>query len=163
MREVPVHPGIVALIDDADYERLSQYSWYVSAKGYALSTKRVSGTKTHLRMHRLVLAVPPGMQVDHINGMRLDNRRCNLRVATHAQNLQNRGGHLRRGRKTSRFKGVCFDPKRSKWVAQIGAQGRRVPLGRFDDEEAAARAYDAAATTLHDEWARTNFESAKLP
>jgi hypothetical protein len=101
-------------------------------------------------MHRL-FAGAPGMDVDHINGNGLDNRRCNLRPATRSQNNMNRA--KRRG--VSKFKGVS--PKRGKWRAYLKTGKKQHNLGVFESEYDAARAYDVKAKEMFGEFARVNF------
>jgi len=154
MQRIPLHnrDGDVvayALVDDEDYEWLSQHKWSANPDGYALS--RLGTTHGPLvRMHRLILSCKN--DVDHINGNRLDNRRQNLRPATRAQNSANqrpRGG-------SSKFKGVSWHKKAGKWMAYIMVNYKRVYLGLHVVEEDAARAYDIAAMRLFGEFALTN-------
>ena len=90
--------------------------------------------------------------LDHENNLYDDNRIANLRAATHAQNMSNK---RRYKNNTSGFKGVCAAD--GKWVASIQCSSKRVLLGRFENKEEAARAYDRAARQLFGEFARTNF------
>lgn len=117
-------------------------------------------------MHRVILGVASEKWIDHENRNGLDNRRENLRVATNRQNLQN---SRKRSGTVSRFKGVSFDKHYRKWQARIqactigpGGHVRRVFLGSFDDEEDAARAYDAAALASFGRFARMNFMEQKV-
>jgi hypothetical protein len=110
-------------------------------------------------MHRLILNPPAGFVTDHINGNRLDNRRINLRIATHRQNCQNqrpKGLH-------SQYIGVTKirQGKWERWMAQIRHDGIRIHLGYFTDEIEAARAYDQAALAHHGEFASLNFPAIK--
>jgi len=108
------------------------------------------------RAHRLAWwfcfgPFPIDHEVDHINGDKLDNRICNLRLATRAQNMQNRGN--RRSNSTG-YKGVTFSKSRQKFIAQIVANGRYYRLGQFATAEAAHEAYKSAALKLHGDFAR---------
>jgi len=106
-------------------------------------------------MHREIMGSPKGLLVDHRNLNRLDNRRENLRTATHSQNMQNRVKI--RVKTTSQFIGVHWDPVERKWRAQISHQKKHLYLGRFQNEIDAAKAYDRAAIKYHTEFARLNF------
>ena len=106
-------------------------------------------------MHRLIMQAIDGQYVDHINGDGLDNRRENLRICTHAQNMQNQMP-VRLG--TSKYKGVSWDKVAKKWAAHINLDGKPKKLGRFVAEEDAAKAYDSAAIEHYGEYARPNGE-----
>lgn len=88
----------------------------------------------------------PSDQVDHINGCRGDNRWCNLREATNAQNQQNR--NPRRDNKSG-FTGVSFHKRIKRWRAQIRHRGAKKFLGDFDTPQEASTAYLAAKSKLH--------------
>jgi len=96
------------------------------------------------------------LYVDHINGDGLDNRRANLRAATPKQNVWNSRGYGR-----SKYKGIWLDKSSGKWCARIKVGDKVRNLGRYVDEETAARAYDAAARGVHKEFARLNFPGVK--
>ena len=159
VKEIPLTKGQVALVDDEDFEWLSQHVWIVkrSDRGYLYA--RTSTTKGGIYMHRLLLNAPEGMQVDHINHNGLDNRRQNMRLCTNSQNSYNSLAH--RKPKTSHFKGVCWHKSTQKWLAQIGIDWKRLHLGIFDSEEDAAKAYDAKAIELFGEFALLNFPEVK--
>jgi hypothetical protein len=133
------HGHVVAhtVVDDVDADLVRSYRWQIS-KGYARACFRQDGARRSVALHRLVLGLTwgDGRQVDHINRDRLDNRRENLRLATHAQNMQNHPAH--RGG-TSPFRGVYWHKGAGKWEASARFDGRNVFLGRFDDEVEAAR------------------------
>lgn len=135
------------LVDDADYETVSRFSWRLGGSGYVV---RKSG-KTTQSLHRQImgLTVGDGLVVDHINGDPFDNRRANLRTGTQAQNLQNQtprvGG-------TSVHRGVCWDERHGMWKVECSKGRKRHFVGRFAIEQEAA---DAAASwrAEHMEWA----------
>jgi hypothetical protein len=154
MPEIPLSRGLVALVDDEDYEWLSQWRWCASANGYAVRMKRKGedGFPGYVSMHRSIMAPSPGEEVDHKNRNGLDNRRSNLRLATGRQNKHNTGPR-RRG--TSGFKGVTqCGPTR--WAAQI-YDGSRRHLGIYESAAEAAAAYDEAARGSFGEFAWLNF------
>lgn len=151
MAEIPLTKGRVAIVDDIDYDTLSQFSWQYHSGGYATTRHPIS--KKIEYMHRLIMSPEEGMDVDHINRDRLDNRRSNLRVCTRKENLLNARGQ----NGTSKYKGVSLKPGRKKpWRARISLDGKQVILGDFLTEEEAAFAYDLAAKEHHGEFAFLN-------
>lgn len=99
-------------------------------------------------MNREILGLKHGdkRQAEHKNRNRLDNRRLNLRVATNAQNAQNRSAAGNQGT-TSRFRGVSKH-KDGKWLAQVYVDGKQNYLGLYQDEEEAGRVTAAARKRL---------------
>ncbi len=147
------------LVDDADYDFLSQWEWCALldwGNWYAVrNRKKADGPGPGLiSIHRLLLGATKGQQVDHINRNGLDNRRENLRFCTNVQNAQNR--KPRKG-SSSRYKGVSWDKNTEAWIAQIGIDGKLVRIGKFGNEHLAAEAYDAFAIKYFGEFARPNF------
>ena len=138
--------GKFALVDDADYEVLSKYLWRLS-NGYPTTSIRST------RMHRFLMNPPAGLVVDHINGDRLDNRRSNLRVCTHRDNLRNR---VTRRDNESGFKGVSRVRPGGRWKARIRIDERCLHLGVFDTPLEAARCYNEAAQLHYGEFANLN-------
>lgn len=163
MREIPLSRGLVALVDDEDYERLARYRWCSRDGGrtyYAVRNARKSdATSGMIRMHRALTGAGPGFDVDHINGNGLDNRRSNLRVVTHAQNMQN--STRKASGCWSRFKGVSFNKRVGKWIAYVKKDGTMRNLGYFSSEEQAVAAYASAARTLFGEFACPIAEAAE--
>lgn len=153
--------GRVVLVDDEDYELMTQYRWHVretAASGnrkasgpYALTNIHREGRRTSALMHTLLTGWP---LVDHINHNGLDNRRENLRPATRSQNLQNMTG---RSNRRWRFKGIEKPSRGRQWKAYIKVDGRLRHLGYFATDEEAARAYDAAAREAFGPYACLNF------
>lgn len=105
-------------------------------------------------VHRLVTGARKGTVVDHIDGNRLNCKRANLRIGTKAQNGFNRG---KASHNTTGFKGVSLCKATGRFRAEIRANRIRHKLGRFQQAEDAARAYDAAARRLHGAFAQLNF------
>lgn len=153
---VPLSQGMEAIIDAADVPVVGGMNWCANRiKGsiYAVRSRFADdGRHIGLMMHRLIMDAPAGSVVDHINGDGLDNRRENLRIATHAENLRNSRLSCRN---TSGVKGVCWDKGHKKWAAFISVSGKVHRLGRFSDKGDAARAYAEASRRLHGEFGRT--------
>jgi len=126
----------------------------LSRNGYVYFNTDENGHRQRHYLHRWVMRAPAGLDVDHINGDRQDNRKKNLRLCSRSQNMQK--AKKRSGTK-SRFRGLSWDRTRQKWMVTIQADAKLTYIGRFDDEEEAARAYDAAAKRLHGEFANLNF------
>jgi len=150
-REIPLTRGLVAIVDADDYEWLNQWKW-CDGHGYAVRTDE---NRKHVRMHRAILNASEGVQVDHINGNRRDNRRSNLRLCSHAENGRNR--RKQRPQSRSIFKGVSFHKATSKWRSYLRVEWHLLHLGLFASEIEAAKAYDVAALAYHGDFAKLNF------
>jgi hypothetical protein len=161
-KEIELTRGFVALVDDEDFEYLSQFKWYAVGKGYAVHSEHVKGKRPYrVGMHRLVLVrklgreLTPSEEPDHVDRNPTNNTRQNLRASTHKQNSRNKTKV--RTSTTSKFKGVYYSKKSKKWNALIRINQKLFYLGSFDFEESAARAYDAAARKHFGEFANLNF------
>lgn len=153
------YSGLFALVDPADIERVAVHRWRPQkakmGKFYAVASVCERGRCVVIGMHRLILGIEdPAIQVDHENHDGLDNRRCNLRPASHQQNNLNRRPRMGT---TSRYKGVSWTTRRQKWCAQIEVDKRNRHIGYFLSEEEAARAYDRVALEVFGEYAYLNF------
>jgi hypothetical protein len=137
--------GRFALIDHDDFAVQSGWVWHLNLRGYAA---RLKGRKI-IYLHRTIMGDIKGVAYDHINRNKLDCRRSNLRLADKHQNAGNANIRNQIRPKTSKFKGVCFDSGKHRWLAQGRNRGRMVFLGRFKDETLAAMAYD--------DWASKHF------
>jgi hypothetical protein len=142
---IPLQNGLETVVDLSDYQALKDYSWQYDA-GYA----RAWIKSTRRRLHCVLLNVPEGFVRDHKNHNTLDNRRSNIRAATHQQNSSNQ---MMTAKNKSGYKGVCKAKRSKKWVAQIRHAGVNNYLGRYDTKEQAYAAYCAAAAVLHGEFA----------
>ena len=150
---VTLTQGCVAVIDAADVPLVEGFNWQAAKRHGIVYARRVTaspGRKT-VQMHRALMGDPGDLYVDHIDGDGLNNRRSNLRVATHQQNLHNQ--RLSRAN-TSGLKGVVFNKRAGKWQAQIRFNGARKHLGMFATPEKAHTAYAKASAELHGEFGR---------
>lgn len=148
---IPLSNGGFAKVDPEDFELVTGYIWRRTPFGYASRTSHKK--PRNVFMHRLITPPPPGMDVDHINGDKLDNRRTNLRVCTRAQNSWNQ--KLRKDN-TSGYKGVQWSKADNRWKAQITCHYRPHHLGYFLQLRDAVIAYNTAATKLFGEHACLN-------
>jgi hypothetical protein len=156
-RKIYLGLGRFTIVEPRDYYLIRRFKWFVHGNGSNLYAAR-SALTDDLRsriiyLHRQLMSPPAGLVVDHRNCDSLDNRRANLRVVTQAVNMRNR---RKRKNTSSRYIGVHFDKQRNKWSVHIRYNGRKIWLGRFDDESEAARAYDAAAKKYFGEIVRLN-------
>ena len=158
MADIPLTQGRSTVIDDEDYERARQYSWHFRREGYAARSYRKNRKVITQRMHQFILGRPPkGMEIDHINGDKLDNRRCNLRFATHQQNACNTmKRRLPESRHPSMHKGVTWRSDGHKWRSRITVNGKTLSLGSFRTQQEASLAYNEAASRLYKEFAQLN-------
>lgn len=160
MRKIKLTQGKWAIVDDEDFDRLSEFRWQATrglTTWYAKRSYYIKGSSPAKwgieLMHRVVIDAKPGMLVDHINHNGLDNRKENLRACSTSQNQGNR----RKSKSNkSGYKGVAWHPLVNKWEVRIRKDRRQVTIGYFTNKKAAARAYDEAATRLFGEYALLN-------
>lgn len=156
--------GYEVEVDDEDAWRITSERWGIQKhstpyKSYAYVRKyETVGKRTTARLlHREIAGAKRGEIVDHINGNPLDNRKANLRVCTHAQNMQNRARH---GNNTSGYKGVYWCSEKSKFRAALRINGKKVHAGYALTAQEAARMYDAKAREIFGDFARVNATEA---
>ena len=161
MKEIKLKNGGITLVDDEDYELVSQFKW-LNSLGYAIRTKGA------IPMHRFLMNAKKGQMIDHKDRDKLNNQKGNLRFCTNSENQKNK-----KPRGTSKYLGVFFQKNKIKyitkkygertsvcysWVAVITVNGKRIYLGRFKNEIEAAKIYDKEARKHHKEFANLNFK-----
>lgn len=154
MKKIKLTCGFSTIVDDEDFEELSKHKWQYNSIGYAVRTVALDDkTRTSLYMHVAIMGKIDGLEIDHINGNKLYNRRENLRHVTREQNNQNRKPNKNA---SSKYKGVCWHKNNQKWGSQIKINGKCIYLGSYKSEEDAALAYNEAAIRLQGQYARLN-------
>jgi hypothetical protein len=158
-----IFPPIEALKELLTYSaETGDFTWRKNLKG-PVKTGMIAGSKhsrgyTTIRIdgsdflaHRLAFymsgrEIDDSLQIDHINGNKADNRLCNLRIATFAENNQN---ITKKKNNRSGYKGICFDAKRNLYRARIRANNKVHWIGYFKNPEDAHAAYCKTAEKLH--------------
>lgn len=153
MATISITQGEYALVDDEDFEYVNQFKWQYHYKGYAESTFGKSPNRKKVKMHRLIINAPDHLQVDHINGNKLDNRKSNLRLCTNSENQRNTG---KKSTNTSGYKGVSWKKSSNKFAAQIQVDHKNKHIGYFRDPVDAAKAYNQKAIEYFGEFALLN-------
>lgn len=156
MKEIPLTQGKVAIVDDEDFEKLNQFRWCAMKHRNTFYASRhsatLNGKRNTIRMHRVIVNADKGVQVDHKNGLGLDNRKENLRLATNQQNQQNKK-YPNKNNKLN-VKGVCWHRREKKFRAQICINSKIVHLGSFNVLGDADSAYRIAEEKYFGEFAR---------
>jgi hypothetical protein len=158
--EIPLTQERFATVDKEDFEWLSKFKWHAHKRGrtwYARRTVESEGLQKTDFMHRAILAhhghdLTVG-EVDHINGDGLDNRKSNLQVISHAENIRK---SRTQSNNTSGFRGVSWHKRDQVWSAFIEVNNVRKYLGSFKSKINAALAYDEAARKYFGEFAKLN-------
>ncbi len=154
MKQIELSQGKVALVDNEDFKRLSKFNWYIHKGRNTLYARRnIKPRGRKLYMHRDIMKPLNKTLIDHINDNGLDNRRCNLRFCTPAQNIVNSYGRQNR---TSKYKGVSWCKNIKKWEAFVTVNYKKIGLGYFASEQKAAIARNIAIIKYFGEFARLN-------
>jgi hypothetical protein len=151
MKEIQLTQGKITEVDDDDYEYISGWKWHYSG-GYAVRSAGIWPFQHKVFMHRVIMNTPDGMDTDHKDLNRLNNKKENLRNCTRSENRHNQKISKNN---TSGYKGVCWNGRG--WLAQIKSNGKKINLGTWKTKEDAAMAYDEAAKKYFGEFANTNF------
>lgn len=148
MKKIPIGENAkygYAIVDDDDYESLSKYRWGINGLGtgrhhlYARRCKGYGKSAQSFLMHREILNVTDrNIFVDHINHNCMDNRKENLRVCTHSQNMMNSKIHIDN---KSGYKGVYWHKTNKRWVSRINIKKKPIDIGYFDDKMSASKAF----------------------
>lgn len=148
--------GKFALIDEEDYERVSQYKWHINSTGdlmYAVACIKIDGKIKNIKLHRFVMNFPD-FDLDHKDNDGLNCMKLNLRPCNDSQNQMNR---RTKSEFSSIYRGVSFSKDRNRWMSLIGYKKKMKYIGSFKVETEAAKAYDTKAKELFGEFARLNF------
>lgn len=148
MRLIPLSARKFAIVDDADYEWLSQWKWCFGGKGYAIRSVRNGNKRSSVLMHRVINKTPLGIKTDHRDGDSLNNQRHNLRDSN---DIQNQGNAKI---KSHKYKGVFKSGKN--WIAQIRINKILKYLGTFESDFLAAIAYNKEAKKHFRDFAKLN-------
>ncbi len=160
MKQVPLTRGMFALVDDEDFDRVSQFKWCarIGYNGNWYAGHYMSGKDDVFEyLHNFITGKK---NVDHRDGDGLNNQRFNLRHCTSSQNAAN-SCKRRSAKVTSSYKGVSWDSTRHRWRMAIMINYKWIGK-RFDTESEAALAYDFYARKFFGEFARCNFGLGEL-
>lgn len=149
MKILQTKDGFETVVDDEVYEWARKFEWKISNMGYVSYRKG----SDRIFLHRMICKTPDDYITDHINGNKLDNLTCNLRVVTNKQNVWNNGI---RNDNSSGYRGVWYRKDRGRWQAEIKAEGKKYSLGCYNTAEEAAVVYNRKAKELYGEFARLN-------
>ncbi len=152
MKQIVLNNQNIVQVDDQDYEYLNQFRWCYM-KGYAGRSYTCTNKRTTSLMHRMIMGVSRGQEIDHVDLNKLNNQKSNLRICTRSTNMAN---IAKRIKTTSRYKGVYWNKRARKWCAQIEYQQKNYHLGYFTSESQAALAYNKQAQILFGAFARLN-------
>lgn len=148
------------IVCEKDYQLLKHMKWCLNNHGYPRTWKYKKGKSLQILLHSLIMGKTNSrLVIDHINGNKLDNRRCNLRFANKGQNAIN---SPRKQGKTSKYKGVTFCKKRKKYYATYFTNNKTFYIGTYLTEIDAAKARDKKVYEIYGEFAYLNFPIDKV-
>lgn len=156
MKKIKLTQNKYALVDDSDYEYLSQWKWCANKNRntwYAVRAEKLGDKKSLVLMHRVIANTPIGVKTDHEDGNGLNNQRYNLRTCSTSQNAMN---SKKASNNTSGYKGVTWHKELGKFVARIHINGKSIHLGVFQSAKEAGEAYNKKALELFGNYALIN-------
>ncbi|HDZ37293.1 MAG TPA: hypothetical protein ENH62_03230 [Marinobacter sp.] len=154
MKEVVLTQGKVALVDDADFERVAAFKWYArqeKRRPHCWYATRSNGKNKTTYLHRFILDAPKGLDVDHKDWDGLNCQRANLRLATHSQNNMNRAikAHNQTG-----FTGIDVHYRRPKpYRGRVQIKKKRIYTKSFSTLEEAVTARAELVRKFYGEFA----------
>lgn len=142
-----------AIIDKEDYDKVKNYHWNNEKYSkYTFAKKQKNNKIQIIRIHRLIIGLEDeNMQVDHINGNTLDNRKCNLRIVTQRQNSYN---HKVRKNNKYGVTGIHLIKSNNTWNARIVKNGKEISLGCYKNFDDAVKARKEAEIKYFGEYRR---------
>lgn len=155
-KAIPLTKGMMAVIDDEDYEMVSKFKWHFTkvkghSVGYAVRAVRENGKRIKtMPMHKMIMGHSDDVECDHIDGNGLNNRRSNLRVCTHAENLRNQETKNKFG-----STGVSLHSCKRFYMARLQLNGKTIHLGNHRTIEAAKAARLAGEIKYFGEYRRS--------
>src|SRR5574344_87837 len=121
--------------DLEDYDKIKDYCWRIDKNGYIVSN---DSTDKIVKFHKIVMNnVPKNYDIDHIYHNKRDNRKENLRICTHQENMQNR---VIPKNNTSGVIGVYWNKKNKNWNVEITKNKKKIKLGTYYNKEDAIKA-----------------------
>lgn len=139
--------------DLEDYDKIKNYCWYESKRGYIESRIKENNKYRSVSLHRLVLNADNSEKVDHIKHNTKDCRKEMLRIVTDSQNSMNKRIYKNN---TSGYTGVIFNKRMSKWISYIGKNNKRIYLGSFESIEDAVKVRKDAEIKYFGEYSYDN-------
>lgn len=154
MIEMELTKGYKTTVCDCHYNKVKDYKWSAQISRYQVRAVR-GISRNNIRhtylMHREIMDVPKGMEIDHIDGNTLNNQCSNLRICSKFENARN----VRlTSKNTSGHKGVCWSKHNNRWHARVICNNHTYHLGYFLDKQEAIDAYNKKAKELHGEYFR---------
>lgn len=148
MKEIKLTKGKIAVVDDEDFESLNKFKW-LSYNRYAARATYVTGDgkQTWIFMHRFLKNCPKNLQVDHINRNTFDNRKCNLRIATHQQNSFNHPGYGNRG-----ITKITNRPLKKPYCVRLMINGKGLYFGYYKTIKEAKKVWKSKAKEYYGEF-----------